>query len=80
MRHKDLLEYGIIKPVIKYNVKQKICLFKLSMCKNMIRNTVLENIISTKHRKNFAEKIWRSLRILLTHLTWNIFHVFYYNE
>ena len=80
MRHKDLLEYGIIKHVIKFNVKQKICLFKLSMCKNMIRNTVLENIIGTKHRKNFAEKIWRSLRILLTHLTWNIFHVFYYNE
>ena len=45
MPHKDLLEYGIIKHVIKFNVKQKICLFKLSMCKNMIRNTVLENII-----------------------------------
>ena len=73
MPHKDLLEYGIIKHVIKFNVKQKICLVKLSMCKNMIRNTVLENIIGTK-------KIWRSLRILLTHLTWNIFHVFYDNE
>ena len=46
MPHKDLLEYGIIKHVIKFNVKQKICLFKLSMCKNMIRNTV----------KNFAKK------------------------
>ena len=34
MRHKYLLEYGIIKHVIKFNVKQKICLFKLSMCKN----------------------------------------------
>ena len=56
MPHKDLLEYGIIKHVIKYNVKQKICLFKLSMCKNMIRNTVLENIISTKDTERISQK------------------------
>ena len=54
MPHKDLLEYGIIKHVIKFNVKQKICLFKLSMCKNMIRNTVLENIIERISQKRFG--------------------------